>query len=67
MCKASRGRTQGVQKADTGRLGTDVFSDVRGDVYESLLMFLDKNQMKMEYAVIRWYNDCEALVLFTGL
>ena len=25
-----------------------------------------EKRTKTEYAVIRWYNDCEALVLFTG-
>ena len=25
-----------------------------------------EQRTKTEYAVIRWYNDCKALVLFTG-
>ena len=25
-----------------------------------------EKRTKTEYTVIRWYNDCEALVLFTG-
>ena len=49
------------------RIGADAFPGVRGNVYKSFWMLLHvKERIKTEYAVIRWYNDCEALVLFTG-
>ena len=59
----------------TGGVGTDAFPGVSGNVYKSLLMVCSHREMKLlaawgltktEYAVIRWYNDGEALVLFTG-
>lgn len=52
-----------------GRIGTDAFPGVNGNVYKSLFEVLSgrKDARKTEYAVIRWYNDCKALVLFTGL
>ena len=50
-------------------VGTDVVSALQEtcikvlDVFDRMLFC---ENTKTEYVVIRWYNDCKALVLFTG-
>lgn len=50
-------------------VGTDVVSALQETCIKVLGVFdrmLFCENTKTEYVVIRWYNDCKALVLFTG-